>query len=86
MDKQEQLRLIKEILQHPGWEIYKNLIGVWRQEKNREQANILRQCSPETNRKANYIQGEIDGSVYTENILEEQKQWLSAENSENPAY
>ena len=87
MEKQEQLEIIKEILQHRGWEIFKNLSQVWRQQKNREQADILRQCSLEAGRKAIFIQGEIDGSLYTENLLEEyRKQLTSATGEENPAY
>ena len=88
MEKQEQLEIIKEILQHRGWEIFKNLSQVWRQQKNREQADILRQCSLEAEKKATFIQGEIDGSLYTENLLEEYKKQLTAEEGEsnNPAY
>jgi hypothetical protein len=37
--------------------------------------------------KAIFIQGVIDGSLYTENILEEWKKQLTADSGEgNPAY
>mgnify|MGYP001589509593 CR=1 FL=1 len=87
MEKQEALEVIREMLNHRGWEIFKGLSQRWRQQKNREQADILRQCNLEASRRVILIQGEIDGSLYTENLLEEyRKQLTSATGEENPAY
>lgn len=61
---------------------------MWRQQKNREQADLIRQCNPGAEKKAILIQGEIDGSLYTENVLEGYKKQLTSEDGEgsNPAY
>lgn len=61
---------------------------MWRQQKSREQADILRQFNSVETQKVIYLQGEIDGSLYTENMLEEFKKQLTADSGEeeNPAY
>ena len=88
MEKQEQVRQIKELLQHPAWALYKSLSQAWRQQKHKEQADILRQCNSATDKRVLYIQGEIDGSLYTESLLEDCKNSLTADDGEgnNPAY
>lgn len=88
MEKQEQVRQIKELLQHPAWALYKSLSQAWRQQKSKEQADILRQCNPALDKRTAYTQGEIDGSLYTENLLEDYKNSLTADNGEGsePAY
>ena len=88
MENREQLEIIRDLLQHKGWAIYKSLSQAWRQQKNREQADILRQPNLENKERAVFIQGEIDGSVYMENVLEDLRKQLTAEGGEsnNPVY
>ena len=89
MEQQEQGKIIRELLQHRGWEIYQNLIQVWREGKKREQANFLRQFNPEAAQRAHFIQGEIDGSLYImENLLQNFINGvpLEEEGEQNPAY
>lgn len=86
MDRQEQALIIKEFLQHKGWEKSQNLLEAWREGKKREQASFLRQCNPEAIAKAQFIQGEIDGSYILYALLDEHKKQLTSAEGENPAY
>ncbi len=57
------------------------------QQKLKEQAALIRQCNPENQQKVSFIQGEIDGSLYILNLLEEQKKQITSEDgANNPTY
>ena len=63
---------------------------MWRQHKNKEQADLIRQCNSVVLNKVTYLQGEIDGSLYIiDTLLEEYKKQLIASpegESNNPTY
>lgn len=85
MDKQEQIVALKELRQHRGWVLFLGLSEQWRKQKKEEQAVILRQRNPEERKDPVYVQGEVDGSLYTTNNLIEEF-IKNPEEGEQPTY
>ena len=80
---EEYRKILKELVQHKGWKIYQSLLEQYRNAREKEKANFLRQSSSEADRKAANIQNKIDGSIDAEQLIYVN---LPEEEEENPNY
>ena len=82
MGKQE-IELLKETFQSPGWKILAGLWEKWQGDKERVKANFLRQGKYH---EAALEQGKIDGRVEIQKYFDERITELREKTEDNPSY
>ena len=84
-DNQEILHLLKSLVEHKGWRIHQDLLEKWRERKQREKAELLRQDNIHA---ALIAQGKEDAIRETQDCLDRYLVELAGpqDNEEKPLY
>ena len=100
MDNRQTLALLRQMLESEAWKIFQDLSDQWRKERQKDKANILRQCNSGENSLLNVarLQSKIDGSLYMTGGIDEGGNYVNglledyikltkpSDEEENPTY